>query len=276
LFSDSACALVSGAVRCWGYGLNGLLGQGNTDHWGDSVAEASSLPVLDLRETNGAPMNVDLLSVGGAHACARSGAGTLKCWGANTFGQLGLGDTATRGDNPSELGTNLPVVSLGFAPSVVSAGGNHTCALSSAGVAKCWGNNSSGQLGLGDTLARGDAAGEMGGALPALSLGSSVVPVGIHAGASVTCALFDNKQVKCWGSGASGLSGGAGGANVGDQPGELGDALPFIDFGSGAEVQMLTVGSLHACAFAGRPKDQVLGGRPRRRAGLWQHGNDRR
>jgi hypothetical protein len=36
----------------------------------------------------------------------------LKCWGNNTNGQLGLGDTAARGDNPNEMGDNLPAVDL--------------------------------------------------------------------------------------------------------------------------------------------------------------------
>ena len=81
---------------------------------------------------------------------------------------LGLGDTLNRGDEPGEMGDNLPAVDLGTAavPIAISAGSEHTCVILSGGGVKCWGGNSYGQLGLGDTSTRGDAPGEMGDNLP--------------------------------------------------------------------------------------------------------------
>jgi hypothetical protein len=71
------------------------------------------------------------------------------------------------------MGDLLPVVSLGMGRSVLSldAGGTHACALLDNLVIKCWGQNSQGSLGLGDSNNRGDNTGEMGDALPAVPNG---------------------------------------------------------------------------------------------------------
>ena len=96
----------------------------------------------------------------------------LKCWGANDFGQLGLGDTNNRGDEPGEMGGLLPYVGVGTGRTVeeMGLGQAHSCSLLDNQRVKCWGGNNHGQLGLGDTNNRGDQAGEMGDNLPFLNL----------------------------------------------------------------------------------------------------------
>jgi len=47
--------------------------------------------------------------------CARLNSGAVKCWGNNLSGRLGVGDTATRGDGPGEMGDSLAQVNLGSA-----------------------------------------------------------------------------------------------------------------------------------------------------------------
>jgi E3 ubiquitin-protein ligase HERC3 len=112
------------------------------------------------------------LAAGFAHTCARLDDGSAKCWGINSNGQLGLGDTQRRGDGPGEMGATLPAVSLGPGRTALQLRGAkaHTCARLDDGTVKCWGNNALGELGLGDTQNRADGPGEMVAALPAVQL----------------------------------------------------------------------------------------------------------
>ncbi len=68
-------------------------------------------------------------------------------------------------------GDNLPVLDLGSGRTArgIIAGDNQTCAILDNASIKCWGENTSGQLGIGDTNNRGDASGEMGDNLPSIS-----------------------------------------------------------------------------------------------------------
>jgi alpha-tubulin suppressor-like RCC1 family protein len=52
------------------------------------------------------------IAAGKYHNCAILDNESIKCWGSNNAGQLGLGNTNYRGDNSSEMGDNLPVISL--------------------------------------------------------------------------------------------------------------------------------------------------------------------
>src|SRR5262249_38128690 len=146
---------------------------------------------------------------GGLDTCALLADGRVKCWGWNDFGQLGLGDTQMRGDNPGEMGDNLPAVDLGAGKKAVAltGGDSHHCALLSDGSVKCWGRNLEGELGLGDTNNRGDNPGEMGDNLPAVDLGAGKTAVAIDAGGYCSCALLNDGSVKCWGGNFSGQLG---------------------------------------------------------------------
>src|SRR5438067_1925375 len=82
------------------------------------------------------------IAAGGNHTCALTGQGGVRCWGDNTFGELG--------DGTKELRV-APVQVKGLSSGVesVSPSGYHTCATLETGGVKCWGDNSVGELGDG-------------------------------------------------------------------------------------------------------------------------------
>ena len=228
--ANHSCAVLDdGSVKCWGWNDAGQLGVGDTALRGDGPGEmGSALPVVDL----GPGRSATAISAGDEHSCAVLDDGSVKCWGENGFGQLGVGDTAWRGDGPGEMGSALPVVDLeGRSATAISAGGNHSCAVLDDGSVKCWGWNVGGQLGLGDTADRGDGSGEMGAALPAVDLGAGRSATAITASDSHSCALFDDGSLKCWGQNFAGQLGVGDNADRGDGPGEMGSALPVVDLG---------------------------------------------
>lgn len=227
------CALVTPTkVKCWGNNTFGQLGQGDTKHRGDEPNEMGDklLPIaLDL------PFGVVVndLSAGATHTCVLLSDGTIRCWGNNDEGQLGLGDRFARGDEPYEMGEYLPTIDLGLAQGTtvhdISAGAAHTCALLSNGNVKCWGKNDFGQLGLGDQDARGDEPNEMGQSLPTVDLGPGMTATSIHAGHSHTCALLSSGRVKCWGRNLYGQLGLSDTIPRGDEPSDMGDRLPVVE-----------------------------------------------
>ncbi len=246
---EHTCArLDNGAVKCWGLNDKGQLGVGDSGNRGDGPGEmGDNLPAVNL----GTGRTAVALTAGRFHTCARLDDGAVKCWGLNEDGQLGIGDTNNRGDDLGEMGNALPSLDLGTGRTAVElkAGGFHTCARLDNGAAKCWGHNLIGQLGRGDTSNRGDGPGEMGDNLLAVELGTGRTAVALAPGRYHTCARLDNGAVKCWGLNKEGELGMGDTNNRGDGPGEMGDALPALDLGTGrAAVELKTGGGYHNCA----------------------------
>ncbi|MSP26489.1 MAG: hypothetical protein EXR75_15340 [Myxococcales bacterium] len=67
-----------------------------------------ALPAVSL----GAGKSATAIALGTSHSCALLADATVKCWGNNEKGGLGLGDTFPRGDNANEMGDFLGVVPL--------------------------------------------------------------------------------------------------------------------------------------------------------------------
>jgi cysteine-rich repeat protein len=243
------CAILDDdSLKCWGYNLYGTLGLGDTLNRGDSGSEmGDALPVVNL----GAGRTALAISAGIYSTCAILDNRSVKCWGYNVYGQLGLGDTLHRGDAMGEMGDALQAVDLGAGRSALAIGFGtyHVCAVLDDYSLKCWGYNTTGQLGLGDTLNRGDAMGEMGDALPRVSLGSGYVPRIVSGGDGYTCTLSFGGQVKCWGSGTYGRLGLGDSNHRGDATGEMGDSLPVVSVGTNRAVLSFEVGATHACAL---------------------------
>ena len=142
-------------------------------------------------------------------ACGIALDGTAYCWGANFFGQLGIGNHGDR-SQPTPVAGNLQ-----FAQ--VSVGRYHTCALTPDGDAYCWGANNFeantgvnfdnlGDLGVGDTLDR---------AMPTAVVGGLKFRQ-IEAGWGITCAITLQGEGYCWGRNSLGAVGNAGNFGASD------------------------------------------------------------
>ena len=241
------CAILdAGPLKCWGANAHGELGLGDANDRGDEAGEmGSALPAVNL----GAGRTAVAVTMGFNHTCALLDDASIKCWGQNDHGELGQGDIVERGSQAGDMDA-LSAIDLGDGRTAlqVSAGVNHTCALLDDQQVKCWGDNGAGQLGYGDTNPRGDAPGELGNALQEVDLGTGRKAVAVSAGARHTCVLLDDGHAKCWGANEVGQLG-LGDANPrGDEPDELGDALPEVDVGAGRAVLSIVAGGANTCA----------------------------
>jgi alpha-tubulin suppressor-like RCC1 family protein len=207
------CALTStGAVRCWGGNGFGQLGNGTTTK--------SPVPVDLSRMHDGFAS----ITTGANHTCALTVAGRAWCWGRGESGELGTG---------RQVRYAFPVAVAGLSSGVrsISAGQGHTCALTTTGAVKCWGENAYGQLGTGTTLT---------GLAPAVVNGLSSGVISVSAGGLSTCALTSGGGVLCWGDNVNG---------------ELGDgtttssSLPAPVSGLASGVRAISVGGGRACAL---------------------------
>ncbi len=159
----------------------------------------------DDEETDNRGMTSVRLSMGGLHGCFVEPAGSVRCWGSNRQGQLGLG--VEGGESP------LPERVPGLAGIVaIAAGATHTCALNRQRRVTCWGNNASGQLGDGTFEVR---------TRPEFSRADDVLE--LRAGGDNTCARTRDGRVFCWGCNLAGqLGNGRSTADLLENGGELG------------------------------------------------------
>lgn len=203
-----------GLLKCWGANESGQLGNGSS-LLGD---ESEARPVVFLTSatnllTAGARFLTSGLCAGKNFTCAdaRLAEGpTVVCWGSNTVGQLGLGESSTaaafnavtgpvtRGEDVSPR-DGKPDAFLGL--SAVTCGENFACALDAAGRPWCWGANDVGQLGTGKSSPSFMPTGQE----VLLDVGRTFKH--IVAGARHACALDDSDELWCWGGGAHGQLG---------------------------------------------------------------------
>jgi len=211
---DHTCALTTaGAVKCWGLNHFGQLG--------DNTTTNRNTPVDVVGLTSG----VAEISAGKyQHTCALTTAGGVKCWGWNSYGQIG--------DNTTTIHyTPVDVVGLSSGVAEISAGYYHTCALTTAGGDKCWGYNDYGQIG--DNTTSNSSV-----PLDVVGLTSGVAE--ISAGDYHTCALTTAGGVKCWGDNNYG--------QIGDNT-QIQRLTPVDVFGLTSGVAEISAGGSHTCAL---------------------------
>jgi alpha-tubulin suppressor-like RCC1 family protein len=208
------CALMNaGGVMCWGANYFGELGNGRIDYY-------LTIPV----NVTGLSSGVVAIVAGYDYSCALMDTGSVMCWGDNTDGKLGDG-TTTNSTIP------VSVIGLGGRVKAITAGYSHTCALTEAGGAICWGGNAVGELGNGTNTNRFIPVNVTG-------LGSGVKA--IAAGDSHTCAVTTAGGMKCWGSN---LKGQLGDGTTADS------STPVNVAGLGGGVMAIAAGDNHTCAL---------------------------
>ncbi len=169
-----ACAIVNGAIVCWGANGSGQLGNGTNT--------TSAVPVLAV------PSGAQAVTTGSNHTCALVNGGAA-CWGLNSSGQLGNNSTVNSA-------APFPVPGLTSNVQALAAGMAHTCAVTD-GAVWCWGENADGQLGNNSLT---------GSLVPVPVPGLTSGVTAIAVGNDHTCAIL-NGGVWCWGLNANGQAG---------------------------------------------------------------------
>jgi alpha-tubulin suppressor-like RCC1 family protein len=172
-----------GDVECWGLNNHLRLGDRTAGFYSATPVHVSNL---------GGP--VSKVVSGSGLACALLVNGTVECWGDNSFGQLGVGQTKQL-DGAQKILLTQPYKAID-----VSVGASHACALLETGQVHCWGEATSGQVGIElwhpavNRLKTGPAF----VAHPTLVNLAQVQT--ISANGTITCALTVKGEVFCWGS----------------------------------------------------------------------------
>jgi alpha-tubulin suppressor-like RCC1 family protein len=224
------CALLTGGnIRCWGANDTGQLGLGNTTPTPTRIAAA-----IDL----GSGLTATAVSAGYGYACALLSDGTVRCWGDNSLGLLGVGNAQPVLAGTVALGTGVTAIA-------VAAGGAQACALLSGGAIHCWGDNYFGEFGLGTSTPMDSTT-----ALPS-SYGDAILKAGLIAtsislGSSSNCAILSDDELECWGANNVGQLGLGYTTPLGAT--ETPSVPAIVPTGSPAVAQVAT-GAAHACAL---------------------------
>jgi alpha-tubulin suppressor-like RCC1 family protein len=177
---QNVCAIKSDATLwCWGSNNYGQLGDGTT------TDKVSPVQVVAIGNT------VTAVAVGTNHTCAVKANGTVWCWGANWYGEIGDGSTTQRL-------TPVQVPGMGTTGADVLVGGAHSCAMNTSNQPFCWGYNFYGQLGEGTTTDRHTPTQNSIGAVARAAAGGS---------SAHNCAFKTDGSVWCWGMNSAGQLG---------------------------------------------------------------------
>lgn len=202
--------------------------------WGDN-----SYGQLGINSTTSAstPTPVDIggrwiaVSAGAYHSCGinfpvSSTSGTLWCWGANGYGQVGVNSAEGKFVVPIKMGEDNDWIR-------VSTGDYHTCALKTTGALWCWGYNAYGQVGVGNRTVE----------IPPTLINSGTQWKTVTAGGHHTCAITVGDELRCWGANDNGQLG------MGNNQDRL---VPATIQTNVAKIwTAITAGSKHTCAITG-------------------------
>jgi alpha-tubulin suppressor-like RCC1 family protein len=201
-----ACGIKLGTGYCWGSNGSGELGNGTTNN--------SNTPVpIALGGSSAIPVNATLVYIAAGSAYDAAGAtcaidynGDAYCWGDGEAGNFGTGVFNITSAYPlkvikggsSEIPVNAKLIKIG-------TNNNSTCALDSSGNAYCWGDNTQGQLGVGDTTNSAYPKKVATGGSSAISADDKLVDISV--GSLYSCAVDEHGKAYCWGWNTEGQCG---------------------------------------------------------------------
>ncbi len=215
--SGYTCApTTAGPLFCWGANDQGQRGTGVPGDSAYPTAVGLAPAVVDVSTTRN--------RMAGGHTCARSQTVLVSCWGTGGSGELGAGSSST---SLIPVPVSAPLGATLF----VAAGNMHSCAVATSGFAYCWGANSEGILGTGDTV---------WSAVPrAVAGGLRFVALGL--GTYHSCGITVDQHAYCWGGNpAREYTIDTTGASL--VPRLVSDSITFT---------YLTAGTYHTCGLTG-------------------------
>lgn len=237
-----ACArMAAGGVRCWGRGLEGQLGYGDTNNVADGSTQIST-PALAGDVPLGVAQPISYVATGAYHSCVVVDGGAVKCWGSNAGGELGYPFSGQVGDGNAQrpLPSDVSALPLGpVAAAELSLGNQVSCARFVDGTVKCWGSNIKGQLGTGDFVGVGGSDGRPLSMREAIVLPD--VAATIRTGSDHVCALVSG-QAYCWGAGEFGKLGN-------ESPADVSTPRGPIELGAGRTVLAIGLVGRTSCAL---------------------------
>ena len=269
LGSDFTCVVAGSALQvyCWGSNFYGALGLDDSNSYSHSPGNPAKLAGMDAELTSYNWYQTLMLACGAQTCCAvidkNSAASPVRavtCWGRGDRNQLGEGGVtwvngaatgtaqpARRGNVGTGAGSYKSTggVSLTFGTgvaSLVTVGGDQSCALMTSGDVYCWGFNANGAVGVGSSMTTA-------------YYNPSLVSIGANKAITVNCydgvccvVTRDAYEVKCWGKGAGGRLG-VGVFDVGTTAASMGAGLQSANLGKYVYAMDVNVGSEQTCAL---------------------------
>lgn len=193
-----------------------------------------------------------------AHMCVPLLSGKAKCWGNNQYGQLGILVPPYQVGNERNLAQSSNV-DLGEKIMKIRSAGFRTCALVESGKVYCWGENTSGELGYGNTLEVGKTI--LPKTMGPLSIGEKVKDITVSQRS--ICVLLESSRVKCWGTGYGDASGY--GQTFTWTKDKKPINIPYLNVGG--LVKSITSGLSHICALLENGEVRCWGGNYRGQLG---------
>eukprot|EP00163_Fabomonas_tropica_P025154 TRINITY_DN4333_c0_g1_i3.p1 TRINITY_DN4333_c0_g1~~TRINITY_DN4333_c0_g1_i3.p1 ORF type:complete len:398 (+),score=59.77 TRINITY_DN4333_c0_g1_i3:196-1389(+) len=243
------CYQLGGRVTCWGNGAWGQSGRNTNTVYGTKPTDMSKLKFIEFPDEESVIHTTASLS----HTCSIFGNLFIRCWGSNSKGRLGrdlneltnVGDSAGEMANPSKNGYLTKFPSSASA-SDLCAGLDFTCGVFPGFGVQCWGDNSAGQLGKGDTTEVGTPTNKLFDKAEIVPLNTTYEIQSVRCGITHACALDDQNQLFCWGGNKFGQLGTGDYASIGNDPNEVEAITPYA-FTDASTIVDYSLGQGHTC-----------------------------